>query len=62
MSLKAGCLCLNYAAQQVLFGNPLIWAESPRVICNKAHKPDQEGSNAMFSLVNTPMFEQEAPK
>ena len=24
-------------------------------------KPVHEGSNAMFSLVNTPMFEQEAP-
>ena len=28
----------------------------------QVYKPDQEGSNAMFSLVNTPMFEQEAPK
>ena len=25
-------------------------------------KPFHEGSNTMFSLVNTPMFEQEAPK
>ena len=24
-------------------------------------KPGQEGSNAMFSLVNTPMFEQDNP-
>ena len=38
-----------------VYEHTYVCTGSPQLICNIA--PDQEGSNAMFSLVDTPIFE-----